>query len=114
MTVAMINKALRKYWIVLFFVLIPLLYALNKNVVIAKALTESLSAHGLDFSWRIVNLWLLGANIIFMLAAIFAIQRKIMPSCQSCKKGFTPNNCGVVIATKNCPYCGEKVIADNP
>jgi len=41
------------------------------------------------------------------------IDRNLGIPCPHCAKSLT-NSKPIVIASKNCPYCGMKVIDDNP
>ncbi len=38
---------------------------------------------------------------------------KELPACPSCKKRLNLQNAQIAIATKNCPHCGESILAND-
>jgi predicted RNA-binding Zn-ribbon protein involved in translation (DUF1610 family) len=97
--------------VALCILLAPLLGLLYAKTQVAKWLAALAEALGIDLKWQYVQLALLTVALVLLFFAIFRVQRWTLPRCPHCNKSITPSEIGIVIATKNCPKCGEQVIA---
>ena len=112
MTPKDIKSAERTYWIAVSLSILPLMAVAygGKSKLIAAWLAETLSSAGIPITTSNASLIPLGGALVFTFAIIFLAQYKLLAKCPSCRKAFTPNNSGIVIATKHCPNCGAQVL----
>ena len=111
LTADSLNKATRRYWRILYIALLPLFVPLMIfNLSIAQRLANFLNASGVNVKGPTIGLVLIATWIALLFSTIFYLQKRFLPSCPSCHKRITPNNVGLVIATKHCPMCGALIV----
>ncbi len=49
-------------------------------------------------------------GMIMTIGGILIVRSRYLPKCPSCNVVFDGGKIGIVIATKNCPSCGENVV----
>ena len=105
MTLNEIKFAHKKYWLGVYIfggAGIAVLFSASNNTCIEIA-SGYLDGQLFSLSALIVGLFMVAGGI-------FLSARWYLPKCPSCKKSLPPNQLGVIVATKNCPLCGENVI----
>lgn len=92
-------------WLIFFFTV------LIGNVFIADYL-ESLfkNKSTLTLIYLIFLLGFLFLNLFYLFYRIYKQPKKYGLVCKNCNKSFQQRIFKIVIATKNCPFCGKKVI----
>ena len=110
MKIADVKAAERRYWVATFAAMAPSMLVLIFNMEIAWWLSAVLETVGLVVKAPTIALITLSAAVVLLFVAIFGSQRLFLARCPNCRKPIVPNASGVVIATKNCPNCGGRVI----
>ena len=67
--------------------------------------------------WLSTTLYFSGMGIFFVLIFTEAKKEKrelidVGLCCPKCKKPITPQEGGIVVATNNCPHCGEQILTE--
>lgn len=105
-----LKAAERKYWFGTFAGMAPSMVLLIFNTEISRWLSTALEVADIGIKAPVIGLATLSVTLVLIFVAIFAGQRFFLSRCPSCRKTILPNASGIVIATKNCPNCGERVI----
>jgi len=106
MTINKIKREQKKYWVAVYALSVPSI------AVIFSASNETcigIASKYMDKGSFSLSALILGLLLLF--GGIFYAGRKFLPKCSACGKSITPYQLGVVVATKNCPSCGENVIS---
>ena len=108
MNIDMINKQVRRFHVkasifgILSLIGFPLALSIDLYIFTCENLIEMKRVY-------FTSLLLIGGSVLGG-ALILLNALKELPKCPSCKKRFFLMQVQVVIATKNCPYCGETVV----
>ena len=105
MTITELRKRKNKYWI--YSSAFTLLGALVLLLAINPTCSEFASSY-VSKQTFIFAVLIFGLIIIF--GGIFISANKYLPKCPSCEKAFYPLQLDIVIATKNCTFCGKNVV----
>ena len=113
MTVADIKRGERNYWIAVLIGTVPVYFLVSRwSKPIAMTIAEMLNSVGISITRSNATLVFLVIWFAGVIGAVFLAQAKLLARCPLCRKSFTPNKSGIVIATKNCPQCGARVLTD--
>ena len=110
LTADSLNRANRRYLTWLYLALIPVIPLMMFNLSIARGFANFLEPFGTRIKAPVFGLALLAVWIAYLFGTILYVQRRIFPECPNCHKRITPNNVGLIIATKHCPTCGGLII----
>ena len=110
MRIEELKSAERKYWIYTYVYMLPgfaiLISASNDRCI---EFVDRTRPFGL--SQQNISLISLIVGLALILGGIFIARKQFLAKCPSCGVAINPNQSGIVIATKNCPSCGENVIS---